>query len=336
MTLQDRIAAFASLGKRLSHMDEESFEELAWRVQNNNNWFRKSELKEAINGLIFMLQEDKLQKWVSNYTLAIKSPKVVGLMMAGNIPAIGFHDMLSILIAGHRLKAKLSSTDTILPVYLMDELVKIEPRFAAQYQFADMLKEVDAIIATGSDNSARYFEYYFNKYPHIIRKNRSSVAILTGAESTEELTALGKDIFLYYGLGCRNVSKLYLAKDFPLPRLLDALASYEHIADNHKYNNNYDYNKSIYLVNGIPHLDNGFLLLKEDEHLVSPISVVFYEYYDDQNDLANKLALQKEKIQCIVAQKPSPFTQTSFGEAQTPELWDYADGVDTLVFLENL
>jgi hypothetical protein len=258
-------------------------------------------------------------------------------MLSGNIPAVGFHDLLSVLISGHTACVKLSSQDAALPLWFIQELKKIEPRFSDRIQVEDMLKNKQAYIATGSDNSARYFNYYFGKYPHLIRSNRTSVAILQGDESKADLQALGKDIFDYFGLGCRNVSKVFVKNQGQLTDLLDALESFSWVGNHHKYFNNYEYNKSIYLVNRTPHLDNGFLLLKESTDLVSPIGVLFYEIYSEEQELKTKLKDLDTKIQCVVG-NPAMDLQgiIPFGQTQCPQPWDYADGVDTLQFLGTL
>jgi hypothetical protein len=254
--------------------------------------------------------------------------------MAGNIPLVGFHDFLCALISGNNVQIKLSSKDSKLIKYLVGYIERIEPSFQGRITFKERLEGFDAIIATGSDNSARYFEYYFGKYPNIIRKNRTSCAILTDAESDQEIANLGIDIFSYFGLGCRNVSKLYVPTDYDFINLLSRLESFKEIIHHHKYCNNYDYQKSILLVNGVQHLDNGFLLLQENEKLVSPISVLYYERYVDESDLRNKLKVNAEKIQCIVGKvKPA---EIPFGQAQYPNVWDYADQIDTLKFLSEL
>lgn len=334
MTLEQRISAFVKLGNHLSHLSDEAFETLALNARNENPWFTAENVKRSLTGITQYLQEDKLRKWTSAYTLNPAKPKEVALVLAGNIPLVGFHDLLCVLISGHHAQVKLSSKDSKLIQYLIKHLIWLEPAFEqAIIVKENKLENFDAVIATGSDNSARYFEYYFGKYPNIIRKNRSSCVILTGNESVEEIDALGEDIFSYFGLGCRNVSKAFVPKGYDLAKILSRWEAYKDIIHHHKYCNNYDYQKSILLVNLIPFLDNGFILLQENQKLVSPISVLYYEYYTDQLDLENKLKEYSEKIQCIVGtQKPATLP---FGSAQYPEVWDYADNVDTLKFLET-
>ena len=334
MTLDQRIHAFYHLGNHLEKLSEESFELIAESARLENPWFTKENVRRSLKGVTTYLREDKLKQWTSRYSLQIAPKKTIALVMAGNIPLVGFHDLLCVLISGNRAQIKLSSKDSKLIHHLVNLLGGINPAFLNQIEFKEKLEGFDAIIATGSDNSARYFEYYFGKYPNIIRKNRTSCAILAGGESDEDIENLGADVFSYFGLGCRNVSKLYVPNDYDFISLLSRLDSYKEVIHHHKYCNNYDYQKSILLVNGIPHLDNGFLLLQENERMVSPISVLYYEPYSSDADLAGKLKANAEKIQCVVG-KSKPAT-IKFGQAQYPEVWDYADQVDTLKFLSEL
>lgn len=283
-----------------------------------------------------LLDPQYFREWLYPYHLKQVTPKKVGVVMAGNIPMVGFHDFMSVLISGHDLLAKLSSDDEVLMKKLTDMLIAIEPAFANKIEFVPMLKNADAIIATGSDNTARYFEYYFAKRPHIIRKNRSSIGILTGHEEKDDLQALGEDVFRYFGLGCRNVSKVFVPEGYTFDKFFEANAARENVLEHHKYHNNYDYNKSILLVNRVPHFDNGFLLVQESENLVSPISVLFYQTFTSLADLRHKLEAVKDKTQCVVSAHGWLEGSIPFGEAQCPMPWDYADGVDTLAFLQKL
>ena len=257
--------------------------------------------------------------------------------MAGNIPAVGFQDALSVLVSGHILLAKPSSDDYVLIYAILNKLIDLEPAFEDYIRFVERLNDADAFIATGSDNTARYFHYYFAKKPHIIRKNRTSVAVLTGEETNEELRALGRDALQYFGLGCRNVSKLYVPEKYDFTRFYEAIQDMDKIyLHHHKYFNNYDYNKSILLVNRVPHFDNGFLLLTESEVLVSAISVLHYETYRSLEEVKEKLAIASEKIQCVVGNSNSGLPEmVYFGETQKPGLLDYADSVDTMAFLAS-
>ena len=335
MKITDRIHAFSALGKKLKSLTEDELTPLIRRSSVENPWFTSESIRNAIEGVSYMLEKDKLTAWTDKYTLDPEVPKVVGIVMAGNIPLVGFHDLLCVLLSGHVAAIKLSSQDDVLPKKVINWLVGLEAGFNRMITFPDKLTNIDAVIATGSDNTARYFEYYFGKYPNIIRKNRTSVAILTGEESDDELKLLGKDVFDYFGLGCRNVSKIYIPKNFDLTYLLDLWEGFGEIIFHNKYRNNYDYHKSILLVNKETHLDTGFSLLKETEDLVSPTSVLYYERYDDLDLIKTKVNEQSDKIQCIIS-TGNIDQSIEFGKAQRPEPWDYADGVDTLAFLEKL
>ena len=333
MNLQERIKAFAALGHKIQSLPTEQIQELAQKAKGQNNWFIKESVSAAFEGIRKMLDEQLLNQWAEKYP-ALAYPvqaKKIGVVMAGNIPMVGFHDFLCVLLSGHKLLAKLSSQDSFLMKTLAQWLTEIEPRFSESIQFADRLNEADAYIATGSDNTARYFHHYFGKKPNIIRANRTSLAVLSETETEEDFQYLGKDIFQYFGLGCRNVSKLFVPAGFSFPKLLNALQSFEYVAKHHKYVNNYDYNKSIFLVNRVEHLDTGFLLLRESEETVSPISVLHYEYYQSESELKKKLELCSSKTQCVTGKGFIPF-----GQAQLPSLDDYADGIDTMHFLTTL
>ncbi|MCE2778805.1 MAG: acyl-CoA reductase [Algoriphagus sp.] len=336
--LSDRISAFIRLGNLLSDLEGDEKFVLFQQAQNQNAWFTPQSLDQALKGIQVLLDAEAMEKWVANYSFSeTAQPQQIGLMLAGNIPGVGFHDILAVLIAGHSACIKLSSQDTALPLWLLGQLKAIEPRFSERIFIEELLKNKQAYIATGSDNSARYFNYYFGKYPHLIRSNRTSVAILQGDESLADLQALGHDIFDYFGLGCRNVSKVFVKNQAQLTQLLDAIQAFDWVANHHKYFNNYEYNKSIYLVNGTPHLDNGFLLLKESVDLVSPIGVLFYEVYEDEAALQSKLSALASQIQCVVGHSSLSIPGIiPFGQTQCPAPWDYADGVDTLQFLSGL
>ncbi|MGV3588038.1 MAG: acyl-CoA reductase [Adhaeribacter sp.] len=336
MTLPERITAFVSLGEELKNLNPAQKQEIIFRAGNANSWFDVNNVTNALNGIIYLLDKENLQDWLFVYNLENITPKKVGVIMAGNIPMVGFHDFLSVLISGHHLYAKLSSEDNYLMKMLAERLINIEPRFADRIYFVELLKEADAVIATGSDNTARYFEYYFSKKPHIIRKNRTSLGILTGNETTADFRALAEDIFSYYGLGCRNVSKVLVPESYSFTPFYDAIAPFKYILDHNKYQNNYDYNKSILLVNRAEHFDNGFLLLTPSEQLVSPISVLFYQTYANADDLKNQLEAVKDKMQVVVSADGWYENSIAFGQAQCPAVWDYADGVDTLAFLSKL
>lgn len=331
MLLSDRIKCFSELGNRLNGLDQEELNELSLAAHNGNSWFTQSSVAQAIEGISMFMDIQTLESWIADYNLTEIDQKKIGVVAAGNIPLVGFHDLLAVLIAGHQLLLKPSSDDQVLMHYIRKQLMAIDPYFETAFQIVERLNESDAFIATGSDNSARYFQYYFKDKPNVIRANRSSLAVLTGKETEEELRGLGKDIFQYYGLGCRNVSKVLVPEGYSFQALLDALQVYEEVGDHHKYRNNYDYNKSIYLVNREDHLDNGFLLLRRSEDLVSPISVLYFDYYKDEKAIENFLENNQAKIQCVVGQD-----YIGFGEGQKPRVDDYADGVDTLAFLQQV
>ncbi len=340
MQLKQRIYAFTALGKFLkeitSEKENEEVEKTFRLAEAENGWFTSENIWFSINSWAEALSEDNLAKWVSNYTIEDTKPKTVAIIMAGNIPLVGFHDFLSVLLSGNKVLAKLSSTDKTLLPFIANQLIAIEPAFKDYISFTEGRVTIfDAVIATGSNNTARYFDYYFSKYPNIIRKNRNSVAVLNGNETEEELKSLANDIFRYFGLGCRNVSKIYLPENYDFEPFFNAMFSWKEIINNHKYINNYDYNKAVYLMDSFPLLDNEFMLLKEDKGFSSPISVVFYEKYSSLENLKQQLELEKENIQCIVSTSGLK-NEISFGKAQNPELWDYADGVDTVNFLLKL
>ncbi|MEP5613916.1 MAG: acyl-CoA reductase [Cyclobacteriaceae bacterium] len=330
MNLEDRIRAFTKLGEKLTKLSNEEIEQLATKAGQSNAWFTEESVKNALEGIAFMLKEEKLRKWVSGYSADEKLPKIVGIVMAGNIPLVGFHDLLCVLISGHFAAIKPSSDDQFLASTLIDWLTEIEPKFKKNIEVRERLTEIDAVIATGSDNTARYFEYYFKDIPHVIRKNRTSVAVLDGNESEDEIRNLGVDVFSYFGLGCRNVSKIFTPKGFDLKECFPHFESFNSIINHHKYRNNYDYHKSIYLVNKTQHLDTGFLLTVSTNDLVSPISVLYHQEYDTPENVSKVLQTNDEKIQCIIGNGYLPF-----GTAQSPELWDYADNVDTMEFLSE-
>jgi hypothetical protein len=285
-----------------------------------------------------MLNRDDLEKWLPEDAGTIFTGKKVGLVLAGNIPVVGFHDVLCVLASGHFAMIKASANDSRIITYILKRLVALEPEFANRYEFTERLASFDAVMATGSNNTSRYFEYYFSKVPNVIRKNRNSMALLSGFETAEDLHRLGHDIFDYFGLGCRNVSKILVPVDYDFGILFRAIESFQPIINHHKYNNNYDYNKSIYLVNQAKHLDNGFLLLKQDENIASPLAVLFYDFYNNLEDAAAKINSKKEAIQCVVSgmKLNIEVPVVSFGESQQPRLWDYADGVNTMAFLQTI
>ena len=331
MILQQRIELLIQLGKYIRNNDN-VWRQIKTKAQRENPWFADEFIEMAAENIAFQfLQEDKLIEWVKDYKIPAenKQPSNVGVVMAGNIPMVGFHDMLCIFIAGQKQIIKLSSKDSILLKHLVEVLISLEPSVADYISFAENLKGCDAYIATGSNNSSRYFEYYFGNYPHIIRRNRTSVAILDGRESTEELEKLADDIQTYFGLGCRNVTKLFVPDGYNFEPLLSALNKYAHYADFHKYKNNYDYQLALMMMSNKFYMTNGSVLLAKNESIFTPVSQVNYEYYGNKDELA--FLQTNEDVQCIVGHNHIPF-----GQSQKPSLQDYADGIDTMWFALSL
>lgn len=355
MNINRRLNAFIQLGRFLKQFSEVSpqnqnfqdltvsseFSTLLSTVKVHNPWFTELNVLNAFAAIANNLEEEKLINWISPYIPHIndnKTPRRVVVIMAGNVPMVGFHDMLCVLLSGNIFVGKLAADDKILLLYLTKKLIEIEPELSTFIEFTEgTIKNIEAVIATGSNNSARYFEYYFGKYPSIIRKNRNSVAVLNDTETKEELANLGNDIFQYFGLGCRNVSKLFVPEEYSFSKFYEAIIDYQYVINNNKYGNNYDYNRTVYLMsNDTSLLDNNFLLLKKETAYASPIGVLFYEFYPDVNTLNEKLEKDKDLLQCIVSNNLAIKNAIPFGKAQCPALADYADGVDTMKFLMEL
>lgn len=335
LTKELRLRGLAALGAVMRQPDAE-LQGLIDTAHRHNAWFTPEFTMQAVRSMGDMLNEADLLTWAAQWDgEAGRTPKKVGLILAGNIPLVGLHDVLCVLAAGHTALIKPSSQDQKLIPVLLRKLTEAEPGLADSIQFCERLEGFDAVIATGSNNSSRYFEYYFSGVPHIIRRNRNSVAVLTGKETPEQLHALGRDIFEYFGLGCRNVSKIYVPEGYDFPRLFEAIEEFSSLASHHKYFNNYEYNKSILLVNGDRHLDNGFLLVKKDRGLASALAVLHYEEYGDLAAVQEHLEQEAGAIQCVVSEAPG-IAGLPFGAAQHPRLWDYADGVNTMDFLTAL
>jgi hypothetical protein len=332
MILQHRIDLLSRLGEYMVS-NNPGWQRAKEKASYENGWFIPEFVELSVKNIADnFLEKDILEKWVAAYTLPASNnkPLAVGIVMAGNIPLVGFHDLLCVFIAGHKALIKPSSKDNVLIRHLVETMAKWDKEVNDLIQFSDMLKGCDAYIATGSNNSAGYFEYYFKKYPHIIRRNRTSVAILTGQETREDLDKFADDVYLYFGLGCRNVTKMYVPEGYDFIPLLTAFKKYDHLADHHKYKNNYDYNLAIDLLNKKPYMSNPSILLVEDASPFSPISQLHYEFYSDNNTLADTLK-DNPAIQCVVGVnfiKP--------GESQYPAINDYADGIDTLAFVSRL
>jgi len=345
MTLSDRIRAFASLGSKILATDTSAELQKFWHTvdtaHQQNSWFTAEFCRLSITSIAkSWLTHDKLQEWISLYPIQSFNPprlKRVGVIMAGNVPFVGMHDMLSVLISGHHFVGKISSKDAGLTNALIDLLLCIEPNLGRYITLTEnKLENFDAVIATGSDNTSRYFEYYFGKYPNIIRKNRHSIAILSGSESPEELRGLANDIFTYFGLGCRNVSKLLIPKDYNLSDLLRSFDDHKHIANHNKYANNYEYHRAMYLMNMVEHLDTGFVLAKPDESLGSPVGTFYYQHYTNLGSVQTYIDMHAEQLQCVTSSIEGIPNSIPFGQAQNPTLTDYADGIDTINFLATL
>lgn len=337
MNLKERIQGLEKWGLAITLVSLETKKTLFQRANNKNGWFTHEACTQALAGISTWFTPGNITAWLRPYHLPDSfTKKSVGLVMAGNIPLVGFHDLLCVLASGHIARIKLSSQDDVLLPYLVNLLVEIDSRWASQVSFEDRLNSVDAVIATGSDNSARYFDYYFRHLPNIIRKNRTSVGVIMGEETTDQFQQLGKDVFTFFGLGCRNVSKVFIPENFELKVLLDAFQNCGEVINHHKYANNYDYQRAIRLVSNKPFLDSSFLIMEQSTDLVSPIAVLYYEYYQSQEHLTELLAAKSNKIQCIVSAKGWYKDSVPFGEAQSPALNDYADRVDTMKFLSEL
>lgn len=332
MILQDRIGLLRRLGNYMLS-DDVRWEQAKKKAFLQNVWFIPEFVELATKNIAEkFLREDELIDWVAHYNIKplISEPKRVGIVMAGNIPLVGFHDLLSVFISGHIAIIKPSSKDEVLIKQLVDVLQDWEPQTKDVIQFSETLKNCDAYIATGSNNTSRYFEYYFGKYPHIIRRNKTAAAVLTGEETTTELEGLAGDVYQFFGLGCRNVTKLYVPKGYDFEPLLAVFRKYNYLADHHKYKNNYDYNLAIQILNKQYYMTNGSILLVENESPFSPISELHYEYYINEKEVREKL-LEDQNIQCIVGKN-----DLKFGGAQCPDICDYADGTDTMAFLKSL
>jgi len=349
MNLDNRIQAFDKLGKFLTEFssnynkpsqENSSFQDFKTQLElseANNRWFSQEHMLFALKYWGHVLSYKNLKTWTQAYDIRnIIDPKCIAIIMAGNIPLVGFHDFLSVLISGYNVVVKLSSNDKYLLPYLATFLKTIAPDFETKITFTeDKLKHFDAVIATGSNNTSRYFEYYFRNKPSIIRKNRNSIAILSGNETSFQLKALSEDIFRYYGLGCRNVSKLFVPEGYDFKLFFEAIYHWHPIINHVKYANNYDYNKAVYLMSEYDILENGFFIIKEDQGHASPIATLFYEFYGDKNTLKQKLKAESENIQCVVSQGFFE-NEIAFGNTQQPKLWDYADQEDTICFLLSL
>jgi hypothetical protein len=330
--LGDYIKEFLAQNSEEYSDNDLDFELLLKKSEIENPWFTIDNQKFALQQWSGLLTEENIKNWLKDYSIS-KITKRVGLILAGNIPLVGFHDVISVVLSNHIPVIKLSSKDK----YMVPFLLKKWKEFSddqVDYEFVERLKDFDAVIATGSNNTARYLEYYFKNSLSIIRKNRTSAAVLKGDETPEELQLLAKDIFQYFGLGCRNVTRIFIPDDFLIDRLFESFVDYKDVINHHKYANNYDYNRAVFLLNQDKFWDNNFVMLKEDDKLFSPLSVVHFSRYSSLDDVKNFIAENGESIQCIVAKEELGLDSIGFGEAQNPGLDTYADNVDTMKFLE--
>ena len=340
--LKDRVNALVRLGEEIR--SDADLENMIARAASANPWFTEEYCRMAITAVTDkMLSREKLEQWLSRYEISDdeSAVKTVGIIMAGNLPLVGFHDFLCVYVAGYNVKVKLSGKDDVFFKYIYQKLMSIDPSLAAKSEIIERLDGFDAVIATGSNNSNRYFEYYFRNHPSILRKNRNSIAVLSGNETDEELYGLTDDIFMYFGFGCRNVSKLYVPEGYDITRLFPYFEKYKWMHSHTKYMNNYDYNRTLLLMNRTEHLANEVIMIQENPAISSPVSVLYYEFYENADSLRDIVKLNLDNIQCVVASSSVGFLSdltdiVKIGHTQQPELWDYADNVDTLQFLISL
>lgn len=339
--MNNPFSSFVQLGEKLAHFSnpnacDTAFDGLLTKVHHSNGWFDPKQVRKAIYSWSQALSETNVRQWLATSSFVNTAPKTIGLIVAGNIPLVGMHDLLCLWASPHKAMIKCASKDPYLLPWIVEILESISPEDKGRITFTQgPLKNYEAVIATGSNNSARYFESYFQSVPHLIRRNRNAIAVLDGSESKTQLEALGEDILRYYGLGCRNVSKVYLPKGYDLDLLFGALYPYREVIQGQKYANNYDYNKAVYLMSDFDFLENGFFLVRESDEWAAPIACLHYSFYEDLKTVQKEIADNEDKIQCVVS-KLSLEKAFPFGQAQEPQLWDYADGVNTLSFLSTL
>lgn len=335
--LTTTIQSLSSWGKSLANsINSTEWEELSFKIHNKNQWFDPENTHYAISQWVDLLTEEKLTNWVSNYNFPVKNQKTIGLIPAGNIPMVGFHDILSILIYGHAAQVKLSSKDDVIIPWAIQKLSEIDKTLASKVIFTERLKDFDAVIATGSNNTNRYFEYYFGKYPNILRNGRTSVAVFNGKEDFDNLINLPEDVLRYFGLGCRNISSFLFPKGLDPTLIYPVFESWKGLINHHKFGNNYDYQLARFIVNSVPYFDNGLLLLSESTQIHSPIGTIYYSFYENEEDLKRIIEENKNSIQCVFSDQSWYPNSLNFGSGQQPSLTDYADNIDTLAFLETL
>ena len=354
MILPDkRINAICQLGNKINsllecyHLESSTeFKDIIIKARIENPWFTEESILTALHNWAAVLNYENVHIWAKNYSEALGNQTKdlkIGVVNAGNIPFVGLHDLLSVLLCGFNYIGKNATGDSLLLPFLTSLLVEIEPLLKGRILFASRLQGMDAVIATGNNNSSRYFEYYFGKYPHIIRKNRNGVGVLTGDETKTQLAEFGKDIFTYFGLGCRNISKVFVPKNYSFNNFFESILSFHPLLLHSKYMNNFDYNNSVFLLKRISFLQNGFLIIRKENQISSPVSVLHYEEYGNIEELEFKLMENKAQLQCIVtsgkmfiSNKNLEEIRVDFGKSQSPFLLDYADGIDTIKFLTSL
>lgn len=333
MELKQRLKSFIELGELLDNLDATKLQQLKNKAFKENTWFTNENIDLALKGVISYLDQSQLISWLEGYSIKLKKQVDVGIIMAGNIPLVGFHDFLCVIMSGNSALVKISSKDSVITKFLFEKLIEVDFNMNNQFRSVNKLNKASAVIATGSDNSARYFNHYYKDCPRLIRKNRTSVAIIKGDETPEQLEKLGDDIFQYFGLGCRNISKLYVPMGYDIRAAMGNFQGYKHLIDHTSYSNNYLYNKTKFLMKDFNFIDTGFLLVVKNKDLVSPISVLFYEEYLDKNELNIILNREAPRIQCIISDEGWYNNSIPFGSSQLPKVWDYPDNVDTMRFL---
>lgn len=334
MTLQkDLVSAFCHLSSKLEDINQDLIN-VVNQSYLNNNWLTSDNYWKSINHWKGSLTKYNIQEFITDYPITTES-KTIGIIMAGNIPMVGFHDLLCVLLMGHNAQVKCSSNDPYVIKYLINCLKLYNPKLNDKIVITERLKSIDAVIATGSNNTFRYFESYFKHLPRLLRKNRKSIAILDGSETEKEFELLGQDILTYFGLGCRNVNQLFIPNGRTIEEILDCIMDYSHLINHNKFANNYTYHKALLLMNNEQHLDTGFLLPKRRRDLLSPLACVHYDYYESFDEIDDFILKNKEDIQCIVGNYSSTEV-IPFGKAQYPDLKDFADNKNTLEFLSTL
>lgn len=340
MNLQTRIDILVQLGETLNE-NNDSFQKVKQEAYLHNKWFIEQNVNKSISAITnAFLNKSILKDWASKYNIIDEvKGKQVGIIMAGNIPLVGFHDLLSVFISGNQAKIKISSKDKPLMEYVIQQMISINPYVKKYFDIVERITKMDAVIATGSNNSYRYFEYYFGKIPNIIRKNRNGTAVITGEETKDQLKALSHDILDYFGLGCRNISKIYVPKGYQFKKLIETLDEHQYLKDHSKYMNNYDYNLAIALLNKDKIFQGEVIFIKKDESYFSRIANLHYEEYDDIKEVKTRIKNDEELIQVVATNNGNILDferEVKFGKTQEPAIDDYADGIDTLEFLVNI